>query len=169
MCNLTQLTKIMLIETVYYSQVKELANSLKTGAPTEDCDCDEEAGVAVFVDSEKPVKELVVPEEVDVLLIMPKPVKELELEPELAGADAEDVTAAEEKLTPIAGNVAVVVVAGVAVLAAEEVEAVVVVTVENNGAEGVAPKDSEVAFAEGVLEILAVEEAAVALLKLNEG
>lgn len=112
-----------------------------------DCSCDEEAGAVGLLDNEKPVKELVVPEEA-VVLAVPKPVKEL------VGAGVEAVVvAAEEELTLKLGNAA-----GAAVVLAAAVEALVVVTVENNGAVAVL-NDNKVGF-------VAVE--VVALLKLNE-
>lgn len=119
-----------------------------------DCSCDEEAGAVGLLDNEKPVKELVVPEEA-VVLAVPKPVKELVVEAaELAGAGVEAVVvAAEEEITLKLGNAA-----GAAVVLAAAVEALVVVTVENNAAVDVL-NDNKVGFA-------AVE--VVALLKLNE-
>lgn len=133
-----------------------------------DCVCEAEAGVAVLVDNENPVKEPVVPEEVDELLV-PKPVKELVVVAtvEVAGADVEAWVAAWEELTPKAGTAGVEAEAeDAAVLAAAGVAAEVVVTVENKGAVEV-PKESEVGFAidAGVVEGVAAEEA---LLKVNE-
>lgn len=119
-----------------------------------DCSCDEEAGAVGLLGNEKPIKELVFPEEA-VVLAVPKPVKELVVEAaELAGAGVEAVVvAAEEELTLKLGNAA-----GAAVVLAAAEEALVVVTVENNGAVGVL-NDNKVGF-------VAVE--VVALLKLNE-
>ncbi|KAK9202532.1 hypothetical protein WN944_017743 [Citrus x changshan-huyou] len=115
-------------------------------------------GAIGLLANEKPVKELVVPEEVAVLAV-PKPVKELVVEAaELAGAEVKAVViAAEEELTLKLGNAAVEAAGAVVVLAAGA-EALVVVTVENNGAVDI-PNDNEVGF-------VAVE--VVALLKLNE-
>lgn len=123
-----------------------------------DCGCDEDAGAIGLLANEKPVKELVVPEEVAVLAV-PKPVKELVVEAaELAGAEVKAVViAAEEELTLKLGN-ATVEAAGAVVVLAAGAEALVVVTVENNGAVDI-PNDNEVGF-------VAVE--VVALLKLNE-
>lgn len=123
-----------------------------------DCGCDEDTGAIGLLANEKPVKELVVPEEVAVLAV-PKPVKELVVEAaELAGAEVKAVViAAEEELTLKLGNAAVEAAGAVVVLAAGA-EALVVVTVENNGAVDI-PNDNEVGF-------VAVE--VVALLKLNE-
>lgn len=122
------------------------------------CGCDEDAGAIGLLANEKPVKELVVPEEVAVLAV-PKPVKELVVEAaELAGAEVKAVViAAEEELTLKLGN-ATVEAAGAVVVLAAGAEALVVVTVENNGAVDI-PNDNEVGF-------VAVE--VVALLKLNE-
>lgn len=122
------------------------------------CGCDEEAGAVGLLANEKPVKELVVPEEAAVL-VEPKPVKELAVEAaEIAGAEVEAVVVeAEKELTLKLGN-AVVEAAGAVVVLAAGAEALVVVTVENNGAVDV-PNDDEVGF-------VAVE--VVALLKLNE-
>ncbi|GAY41878.1 hypothetical protein CUMW_062730 [Citrus unshiu] len=118
----------------------------------------EDAGAIGLLANEKPVKELVVPEEVAVLAV-PKPVKELVVEAaELAGAEVKAVViAAEEELTLKLGN-ATVEAAGAVVVLAAGAEALVVVTVENNGAVDI-PNDNEVGF-------VAVE--VVALLKLNE-
>lgn len=123
-----------------------------------DCGCDVDAGTIGLLANEKSVKELVVPEEVAVLAV-PKPVKELVVEAaELAGAEVKAVViAAEEELTLKLGNAAVEAAGAVVVLAAGA-EALVVVTVENNGAVDI-PNDNEVGF-------VAVE--VVALLKLNE-
>lgn len=123
-----------------------------------DCGCDVDAGTIGLLANEKSVKELVVPEEVAVLAV-PKPVKELVVEAaELAGAEVKAVViAAEEELTLKLGN-ATVEAAGAVVVLAAGAEALVVVTVENNGAVDI-PNDNEVGF-------VAVE--VVALLKLNE-
>lgn len=123
-----------------------------------DCGCDEDAGAIGLLANEKPVKELVVPEEVAGMAV-PKPVKELVVEAaELAGAEVKAVViAAEEELTLKLGN-ATVEAAGAVVVLAAGAEALVVVTVENNGAVDI-PNDNEVGF-------VAVE--VVALLKLNE-
>lgn len=118
-----------------------------------DCGCDEDAGAIGLLANEKPVKELVVPEEVAVLAV-PKPVKELVVE---AAEVKAVVIAAEEEFTLKLGN-ATVEAAGAVVVLAAGAEALVVVTVENNGAVDI-PNDNEVGF-------VAVE--VVALLKLNE-
>ena len=111
---------------------------------------------------EKPV----VPEDAGVL-VTPKPVKEFVVVPEgaakLAGTVVKEATEVVEEENPNGGTendpcVVVVVVTGV--------EALVVVTVENNGAADVdVPRDRAVGFVAGVVETGAADEARLAKAK----
>lgn len=126
-----------------------MPNSPKAGAAVVECDCEDEAGVDGLLNG-KPVKDPALPEETA----------------ELAAA-VEALVAAEE-LTPNAGKENEACVAAVVLLivvVAAGVEALVVVTVENNGAVDV-PKDREEAFAVGAVETAAAAEEAV---NPNEG
>ena len=109
-----------------------------------DCACEDEAGVDGFVDKEKPEKEPELPV-VATAFVTPNPLKELTTAEEAAepagAADEEAVVAEDEELKLNAGNARVEAV----VVLAAVVEAVVVVTVENNGTDDV-PKDKEVGF-----------------------
>jgi len=112
-------------------------NSPNAGAAVVERDCKGEAGVDCLL-NEKLVKDPAATEEAA----------------ELAAAAVEALVAAEEELTPTAGKENEACVAAVVVpllLVAAGVEALVVVTVENNGAVDV-PKDREEAFAAGAVE-----------------
>jgi hypothetical protein len=126
-----------------------MPNSPKAGAAVVECDCKDEAGVDGLLNG-KPVKDPALPEETA----------------ELAAA-VEALVAAEE-LAPNAGKENEACAAAVVVLlvvVAAGVEALVVVTVENNGAVDV-PKDREEAFVVGAVETAAAAEEAV---NPNEG
>lgn len=90
----------------------------------------------------------------------------LEEAAELARAVVEALTAVEEELTPKLGTEKEVCVVVLLLLVAAGVEALVVVTVENNG-DGDVPRDREVGFAVGVVETAAADEAA-AVVKRKE-
>lgn len=95
---------------------------LNTGAVVVDCACEDEVGADGFVDNEKPVKELVLPD-VAAAFVTPNPVKELtaaDEAAELAGAADEEAVVAEDELKLNVGN------AGVEAAAEEEAEAAAV-------------------------------------------
>lgn len=138
---------VLALEPVVDAEV--VAGMLKAGTVVAE-GAGDEAGVEVLVDNEKLGTELAVAEEAGVA-VTPNPVKELAgVEDPAVTADAAEVAAADEKPAANEGNV-VEEDTEAELLTADGVDAlVVVVTVENDGADGAKGKD--VGFAEDAVE-----------------